>query len=128
MKLTVKREVFQKDFTLGSLWIDGKFFCFTVEDEIREKKVMHETAIPYGKYKLGWHNSPRFKQKLPHVLDVPGFSYILIHAGNTEKDTSGCLIIGMGRTENGVSQSRIALAALLKKLEGQKEVTIEYVR
>lgn len=117
MKLEVLRFSSQKRDTLGLLFdiTDGRrFLCFTLEDEDREEKVMHETRIPAGTYKLrlkkwgGYHDryAKRFKdihQGMIEVLDVPNFTHILIHCGNDEGDTSGCLLLGNSQTENIVS-------------------------
>ena len=108
MKLEVLRFSSQKRDTLGILFdvTDGrKFLCFTLEDEDREEKVMHETRIPAGTYKLrlktwgGYHDrySKRFADMhkgMIEVLEVPNFEHILIHCGNDEDDTSGCLLVG----------------------------------
>jgi hypothetical protein len=85
--------------------IDGKFICFGLEDEYRTEKLANETRIPAGTYTVklrtegGFHQ--RYKQKFPqmhrgmlHVQNVPGFEYILIHIGNTDEDTAGCLLLG----------------------------------
>ena len=114
MKLEVLRFSSQSDSTLGLLFdvTDGrKFLCFTIEDEARETKVKGETRIPQGTYKLklrkegGYHN--RYVKKygsmhkgMLHVQDVPGFEYILIHTGNTDEHTSGCLLVGDTQQQN----------------------------
>lgn len=116
-KLVLKRDVLEKEFTLGTLSIDGKHFCYTVEDTVRDKKIAGITAIPYGKYKIIVNMSPRFKRLLPRLLDVPNFAGVLIHAGNTAKDSEGCILMGMGRTANGVSLSRDAMSQLMAILK-----------
>lgn len=105
LELKVLRFASKPDFTIGAFSINGKFECFTLEDEYREHKVSAETRIPDGTYDVGlrtvggFHN--RYKGKFPafhigmlEVLKVPNFKYILIHIGNTDKDTAGCLLIG----------------------------------
>jgi len=70
------------------------------------------TAIPSGLYRLAWTISPRLGRKTLRLLDVPGFDGVLIHAGNTPQDSLGCLLVGMSKSDGGVSQSRAALATL----------------
>ena len=108
MKLEVIRYHTSDDYTLGMLLdvTEGrKFLCYTLEDEYREEKVMHETRIPDGTYKItlrkvgGFHGRYEKKYGDMHkgmlwVRDVPGFEYILIHTGNTDEHTSGCLLVG----------------------------------
>jgi hypothetical protein len=114
MKLEVMRFSSQKDDTLGLLFdvTDGrKFMCYTLEDEHRDVKVMHETRVPAGTYSLrlktwgGFHDrySNRFPQThkgMIEVMDVPNFTHILLHCGNDSDDTSGCLLVGVTQTEN----------------------------
>ena len=101
----------QEDSTLGLLYIDGAFQCFTIEDEFREEKVHGETRIPEGIYELGiraeggFHE--RYKQKfrgvhkgMIEVLDVPNFKYILFHVGNFESDSAGCILFGNSAKQN----------------------------
>lgn len=116
-KLVLKRDVLEKEFTLGTLAIDGEHFCYTVEDAVRDKKIAGITAIPYGKYKIIVNMSPRFNRLLPRLLDVPNFVGVLIHAGNTAKHSEGCILVGMGRTANGVSLSRDAMSQLMAILK-----------
>ncbi|WP_075589858.1 DUF5675 family protein [Labilibacter marinus] len=118
MELNVVRYSSGKESTLGLLFIDGKFACYTLEDEHREVKVPGETRIPAGRYKVklrteGSHHW-RYKKKFPeihkgilHVIDVPNFTHILIHIGNTDDDTAGCLLVGESSFSNVTQAGRI---------------------
>lgn len=123
MKIFVDRFISDHDTTVSRVSVDGKFVCFGLEDEYRAEKLMHETRIPAGEYRVGLRTAGKhhvqYKQQFPdihkgmlHVLDVPGFEFILIHCGNTQADTSGCLLVGSGAvTEQGnmsISSSRVA--------------------
>ena len=83
MRLILKRLYLKTDYTIGKLYMDGKYFCDTLEDQVRdltkERKIPGRTAIPAGVYEIVVNVSPRFKRKLPRLLDVPGFDGILIH-------------------------------------------------
>jgi len=106
MKLDVVRTQFGKDATNGMLFVDGVFECFTLEDEVRDIKVMSETAIPLGEYEIKFRNIGGFDTKykarygstfhkgMLELQDVPNFKYILIHTGNSDQHTAGCLLIG----------------------------------
>lgn len=100
--------------TPGELFIDGLKFCYTLENPVRDKKISGETAIPFGTYRVTYEMSSRFKTTLPTLIDVPGFAGIRIHAGNSIKDTRGCILVGTqrGRTDDKLLQSRSALEAL----------------
>lgn len=126
MKLSLIRKSRSEDFTLGELFIDGQFFCYTVEDKVRPlgEKVLGKTAIPVGNYKMIINMSNHFKKEMPLLLNVPGFEGVRIHSGNTADDSEGCIIIGMVKTENGVGMSRVAFTKLMDKIKG-KELTIE---
>ena len=147
MKLQVVRTQLGKDATNGLLFIDGLFECYTLEDQYQAVKVMHETCIPEGTYPIklrtvgGFHT--RYKAKYPElhrgmlwIQDVPGFEYILIHQGNNDEHTSGCLIVGDSQQDldvnfNGmVGSSANAYKKLYPKVSAQllagNEVTIEY--
>lgn len=125
MELTLNRDVLKNEFTLGELSIDGKFFCYTVEDVVRSGAKVHgKTAIPYGRYKVILNMSNRFKKIMPLLIDVPQFEGIRIHAGNTALDTEGCLIVGMVRTGNGVGMSRVAYTKLMEKLSKESVIYI----
>ena len=147
MKLTVVRTQFGTDATNGLLFIDGIFECYTLEDQYQAVKVMHETCIPEGTYDIkfrktgGFHAkySERYKNAhygMLHIQDVPNFTYILIHTGNTDEHTSGCLIVGETQQDLEVSKdgfigsSAVAYKKMYAKVAGQllqgKDVTIEY--
>lgn len=119
MELEVLRFSSQADSTSGLLFdiVNGKrnFLCYTLEDEQRDVKVWGETRIPAGRYKLslrkegGWHNKYQTKfgsmhKGMIHVDDVPNFQYILWHAGNTDDDTAGCLLLGDSQESNLVKK------------------------
>ena len=147
MKLTVVRTQFGTDATNGLLFIDGLFECYTLEDQYQSVKVMHETCIPEGTYDIkfrkegGFHAkySERYKNAhygMLHVQDVPNFTYILIHTGNTDEHTSGCLIVGETQQDLEISKdgfigsSVVAYKKMYAKVATQllqgKKVTIEY--
>jgi hypothetical protein len=109
MELLVTRFSSQKNDTLSTLHDMsmgvGKFMCFGLEDERRDVKVMGETRIPEGRYEIkyrkegGFHNKyvekyGHFHKGMLHITDIPGFEYVLIHTGNSEKDTAGCYLVG----------------------------------
>ena len=107
MKLDVVRTQFGADATNGMLFVDGVFECFTLEDQVREgSKVMKETAIPLGEYEIKYRNIGGYDSKyrarygtdwhngMLELQDVPNFTYILIHTGNTDEHTAGCLLVG----------------------------------
>ena len=120
MKALVDRFVSDDDTTISRVLVDQHFLCFGLEDEYREEKVAKETRIAAGNYRVrirtfGGHHTrysrrfPDFHQGMLEIMDVPEFTDILIHCGNTDEDTAGCLIIGIGaNTEPGdmsISQS-----------------------
>ena len=137
MKLVLKRTAKRPTYTIGKLYVDGVYFCDTLEDadrglsqdmpllEIQRIKVMHETAIPAGTYKVIVSQSPRFGRLLPRLLDVPGFEGILIHRGNTDKDTSGCILVGENKAVGKVINSTQYELRLVEMLRNETDVTIE---
>ena len=116
MKMTLTRKIKTDESTIGELSIDGKFECFTLEDPVRDHKIKDRTAIPAGTYEVVITHSPRFKKDMPRLLDVPNFEGILIHVGNTAKDTEGCILVGKGKAVNMITSSKDAYAALLPKI------------
>ena len=115
MKLQVIRTQLGRDATNGLLFIDGLFECYTLEDQYQAVKVMHETCIPEGTYDIkfrtvgGFHARYTERYGAMHkgmlwLQDVPGFTYILIHTGNTDEHTSGCYIVG--ETQNDLDKGK----------------------
>jgi len=127
VRLLLERDELTEDFTLGHITVEGVHFCYTVEDTVRDKKIPGKTAIPYGTYKIIVTLSPRFKRILPLLLDVPNFTGVRIHAGNTAADTEGCILVGLGRTDTGVSRSRDAMGAIMKLLNESRNSEIEII-
>lgn len=124
MVITIKRLHKTNNSTIGELLIDGKFECFTLEDKERAVKIKGETAIPKGKYKVIINMSNRFKRLLPLLIDVPNFEGVRIHAGNSNHDTEGCVLVGKTRGQDYVGQSRKAFDSLFKKMQLAKEITL----
>lgn len=132
MELKLNRIFFGSSATIGKLLVNDKHLCDTLEDRVRPEgeKVYGKTAIPEGTYEVKLTHSPRFKKILPEILNVPNFSGIRIHTGNSSKDTEGCILVGTwdGEKEDWVGNSRIAfdeLMALLEEATNNKEkVTI----
>ena len=116
MKLEVKREVSNDVCTVGALYVNDVFKFFTLEDPVRDVKIMHETAIPAGEYRVDISFSNRFKRDLPILLNVPGFTGIRIHPGNTAADTSGCILVGMTKGYNVINYSRVAFDTLYEMI------------
>lgn len=139
MKLTLNRIALRQTYTIGKLYIDGKYFCDTLEDTVRdtnksgkfdngEKKVKGKTAIPYGTYEIKWTYSPRFKKYTPQLMNVPSFEGIRIHSGNSSGHTEGCLLLGENKKVGMVLNSRATIAKfypIIKDACAKGEVTIE---
>ena len=147
MKLEVVRHQFGTDATNGMLFINGIFECYTLEDQYQAVKVMHETCIPEGTYDINFRKTGGFHAKyseryknahygMLHIQDVPNFTYILIHTGNTDEHTSGCLIVGETQQDLEVSKdgfigsSAVAYKKMYRKVAGEllqgKPVSIKY--
>lgn len=130
MDLKLIREYFDDTTTIGRLFVDGKEECYILEDAVRDEKIPHITAIPYGRYEVQITYSPKFGRYLPLLLNVPNFSGIRIHTGNTSIDTDGCLITGSQKGDDSVIASRAAFDKLYPKIvyalhnEGKVFITI----
>lgn len=132
MELKLNRIFLGSSATIGELYIDKKYIADTLEDRVRPEgeKVYGKTAIPEGTYEVKLTYSPRFKKILPEILNVPNFSGIRIHTGNSSKDTEGCIIVGTwdGEKEDWVGSSKIAFDKLMSLLEeatnNKEKVTI----
>ena len=128
MRLTLIRIANRPTYCIGKLYIDGKYFCDTIEDtdrglkdemsveEILKLKVKGETAIPTGIYHVYLTYSPKYKKQMPLIDNVKGYSGIRIHSGNTAKDTEGCLLVGLNTKVGMVTQSRKYYNILFKEL------------
>lgn len=143
MKLKLKRIYRGNTYTIGRLYIDNEYFCDTLEDKDRELtsymseedikslKVYSETAIPTGTYKIEVTFSPRFKKKMPVLIDVKGFSGIRIHCGNDETHTSGCILCGFNKEKGKVVNSKVVTSKVYALIENainnnnEVEITIE---
>lgn len=116
MELTLKRCEFTDASTVGELFVNGAFECYTLEDKVRLVKVKGMTAIPTGRYEVVVSYSTRFGRALPLLLNVPNFEGIRIHAGNTADDTEGCILVGRSKAVDFVGSSRAALDTLFDKI------------
>ena len=125
LNLELNRIFFTKTSTIGELKIDGKFECYTLEDEDRLRhgrpKVYGITAIPTGIYEVDITWSPKYKRDMPTLLNVEGFSGIRIHSGNWAIDSEGCILVGRTKGEDYIGQSKLAYRALFKKLQAAKK-------
>lgn len=141
MKLLLKRIHFGETYTIGQLYEVTTFgespLCYVLEDKVREVegqdvkvwKEQNKTAIPRGVYGVSITFSNRFQTKLPLLADVPGFTGVRIHSGNSSKDTEGCLLVGMtwdGKSD-WIGSSKIALSMLMPIIENAKHTVIEIV-
>lgn len=138
MKLKIVRDTFTDKSTIGSLYIDDVFVCYTLEDVVREDgvKIYGETAIPDGIYSvtLSWSN--RFKRVLPLIYNQPDLSVqsegvrfdgIRIHAGNTDKDTHGCPLVGFTKSKDFIGNSRKAFGRVMDLLKDIDIVELEII-
>ena len=114
MRVTLQRFSGGDDSTLGMIFVDCQFQCYTIEDEFRTVKVWGETRIPFGEYEIKFRTEGGFNDKyskkdwgiadfhkgMLQITEVPGFDYILIHIGNDDDDTAGCLCVGNTANNN----------------------------
>lgn len=129
MKIRLERTNALPECTIGKLYLDDVFFCYTLEDIERDQKVYGQTAIPKGAYSVTIDHSIRFKTDLPRLLDVPGFEGVRIHPGNHAEDTEGCILVGKKWSGGAaISESRAAFGDLMARLRDCGEpITIEIV-
>ena len=140
LELLLDRKYKNETYTIGNLYVDGEWFCNTLEDkdrglsqtmsleEIKETKVYGETAIPTGRYEVRmdivspkyngvkWYKD-NFGGRMPRLESVKGFSGILIHSGNTALDSNGCILVGLNKAKGKVLDSRATFQKLWKVLE-----------
>jgi len=124
-EMLLKRRWYSDRSTIGALTL-GDFSCFTLEDRVREPgvKVQDKTAIPAGRYRVVVDFSQRFQRRMPLLLDVPMFTGIRIHSGNTAQDTRGCILVGEWRAPDWVGDSRRAFADLFFLINTADELWI----
>lgn len=116
LTLLLVRHPTQPTYTVGVLYVGGARFCYTIEDKVRTGPKVHgKTAIPVGRYKVVLSYSNRFKKVLPELLNVPGFSGIRIHPGNTAADTDGCILPCDNKPVGGFGGNSKAAFNRLKK-------------
>lgn len=130
MEILLKRIARRDTYTIGHLYINGVYFCDTCEDCDRlysgKPKIMNETAIPCGRYEVTQAvKSPRFGERspykevckgyVPRLENVPQFNGVLIHIGNSAKDSSGCILLGKNKVVGKVVDSRITWTAFMQK-------------
>lgn len=127
MQITIKRIFKGPEYTIGKLYIDGAYFCDTLEDTVRPDgvKIYGKTAIPAGTYKVKKTWSPRFKKKLPEILNVKGFTGVRIHAGNKSTDTEGCVLLGLNKVKGAVLCSQNTMAFFMDRTPDEFDLTIE---
>lgn len=143
MEILLRRTARKSDYTIGKVYINGSYFCDSLEDkdrglaqgmplsEIKSKKVYGKTAIPAGAYNVSWNYSNRFKRMMPLIEDVPGFSGVRIHSGNTHSDTEGCVLLGQNKQVGKVLNSKATISKFYPLVEkayksGEKiTITIE---
>ena len=128
MELILTRHARRADYTIGRLEDEnGKKICDTLEPIWRnydggEMKIPRKSAIPEGSYRVVVTKSRRFQKYLPLLVGVPGFEGVRIHAGNTSRDTEGCILVGQNLQVGKVLWSRITLEKLMKLIENEKEI------
>lgn len=135
MEITLKRKYFNKEYTIGELYINEQYICNTLEDTYRdlskEAKISNKTCIPYGRYKVIVNYSPKFKRTLPRLLNVPYFEGILIHRGNTPNDTSGCILPGentqKGKVLNSTKYELLIIDKINEATKNNEETFINIV-
>ena len=140
-------ETIQQGNEIDGIWKQKKFLAYTLEDEQRDDKVFGETRIPNGTYELGLRKVGGYHAKyskrfddihigMLHVLDVPNFEYILIHCGNTDEHTAGCLLVGDSQENNQITTNgfigkstqayKRIYPRIASSLERGEKVTITY--
>lgn len=154
VNLVLIRSFLGPEYTIGHLYINGKYFCDTLEDtdrglnqnmsleEIKKIKIKHETAIPTGTYKVDMNTvSPKYSNfvrypyvkpyggKMPRIQNIKGYEGVLIHAGNTKDHTSGCILVGENKVKGRVINSQLTwkkLMDILIKDKNEVYLTIKY--
>ncbi len=133
MKITIERKYKKENYTIGNLFINGEWICNTLEPkdrglkqsmtlvEIAIAKVFKETAIPAGSYPVMAQYSTKFRSRRPYIMNVPGFAGIMIHEGNTVRDTHGCILVGKNTIRGRLTDSRVCLGEIMGRVLDAKD-------
>jgi hypothetical protein len=138
MKIKLIRKIFTESSTIGELWLDDVFFCNVLEDYdrlldkdmpeefIKSRKIKSKTAIPSGIYRTIISYSPRFKEQMPLLLNVPAFTGIRVHWGNKPEHTDGCILVGTynEKAPNFISNSRVTYRRLFNRLKNAERTAM----
>ena len=132
MYIQLVRERFTGKTTIGRMFVNGTFECYTLEDKDRYledggEKVYGKTAIPRGTYEIELTMSNRFKKILPLLKNVPYFTGVRIHTGNFAEDTDGCILVGTTDGDDFIGHSKDAFNSLYEKMKDEERITIEIV-
>jgi len=122
MKLKLHRDTFTDTSTIGTLSVDGKHLCYTLEDTDRRiedggTKTYGKSCIPRGTYEVVIDFSPKYNKEMPHILNVPQFEGIRIHPGNVAADTEGCILVGSSKSKDFIGNSVATFTSLMEMLE-----------
>lgn len=125
MEITIKRIYFRDTYTIGALQVNGEYMMDTLEphaiDWRKEKKRAGKTAIPEGRYLVKMRHSQKYRKRMPFFQDVPYFTGVMIHTGNTAKDTRGCILVGKNTLVGQVTESRVNFQKLYPLLLAASE-------
>ena len=145
MHIKVVRRLSDKHSTVSDVYVDDRWICFGLEDEPRKVKVAGKTRIPAGLYPVkvrtegGFHSRyakrfPEFHKGMLHIQDIPDFTFVLIHCGNTHEHTAGCLLVGDDAYTNYGDMRLVSSSAAYERLYKRvidtalaEDLTIEYV-
>ena len=139
MEIVVVRFHKKEKYTIGKMYINGTYFCDTLEDtdrgltqemnlDIIDKiKVYGKTAIPTGRYRVELTKSKKFGRVLPLLYNVKGFEGIRIHRGNTNEDTLGCILVGQNKAVGKVINSAMAEQNLMDRLKEVEKNELIYI-
>ncbi len=129
MEIIITRIAKKADYTIGVMKINGRKVCDTLEphciDWSKDKKVKGKTAIPEGRYRVKMSMSRKFGKHMPYLMDVPNFNGVMIHQGNTPKNTQGCIIVGYNTIRGLVLKSRQAMEKIEEYLDTAAETKQE---
>lgn len=136
MKLLLERAFPREKYTIGRLYVNDQYYCNTLEPPVRdyengEEKIYGNSAIPKGEYEIVYRWSVTFKRTMPYLKNVPFFTGVMIHTGNTVKDTKGCILVGLnllvGKVVHSNAMFRELDADMYKAWKRKEKITIEIV-